>query len=93
MVIEFDKRFLLDIKSIRDKQVRERIIKVIQHIKKAEAVSSIDNLKKLEKFSVHYRIKIKLDSKRDYRIGMIIRGNKVWLIRCLSRPKIYKQFP
>ena len=93
MNLEFDKRFLSDIKQVHDKELRSRILKIIQNIKQAEDISSIDNLKKLEKYSVFYRIKIKLDAKRDYRIGMIIRGNKVWMIRCLPRPKIYRQFP
>ena len=93
MVVDFDKRFLLDIKSIRDSEVRERIVKIIQHVKKAENISAIDNLKKLERYAVYFRIKIKLDAKRDYRIGIIIRGNKIWFVRCLQRNKIYKQFP
>ena len=86
-------KFNRDISKIKNKDVAMVLSAVMYNIKSAKNISNIHNLVKLEKYSVHYRIKIKLDKKRDYRLGMIIRGNKVWLERFLHRNKIYKLFP
>ena len=86
-------RFTRDISKIKNKDVAMALAAVLYNLKSAKDISQIHNLVRLEKYSVHYRIKIKLDKKRDYRMGMIIRGNKVWLERFLHRNKIYKLFP
>lgn len=69
------------------------IIRKIQHIKLAKSLSAIDNIEKLDKYVVHYRIKIKLSEKENYRLGLIIRGKRVWMVRCEKRNKFYKDFP
>ncbi len=94
MVLKFDKKFYRDLNKIGDKELTAEIIpKVILNVKKARDISEIGHLKHLEKYSVRYRIKIKITDKRTYRIGVIIRGNAVWFVRLLHRTKIYKQFP
>ena len=86
-------RFTRDISKVKNKDVAMALSAVMYNIKSATDISQIHNLVKLEQYSVHYRIRIKLDKKRDYRVGLIIRGNKVWLARFLHRNKIYKLFP
>jgi mRNA-degrading endonuclease RelE of RelBE toxin-antitoxin system len=94
MELAFKKSFLDDLKKLKKNERLYRfIIRKIQHIKSAKTLSDIDNIEKLEKYVVHYRIKIKLSEKESYRLGLIIRGKKVWLIRCEKRDKFYKKFP
>ena len=93
MVLLSKPKFNRDVAKIRNKDVALSLAAVLYNIKTAKDISQIHNLVKLEKYSVHYRIKIKLDKKRDYRLGIIIRGNTVWLQRFMHRNKIYKLFP
>ncbi len=94
MVLKFDKKFYRDLNKINDKELISEILpKIILNVKKANDISEINNLKHLEKYSVRYRIKIKITDRRTYRIGVIIRRNAVWFVRLLHRKKIYKQFP
>jgi mRNA interferase RelE/StbE len=94
MVLKFDKKFYRDLNKISDHELVSEILpKIILNVKNASHISEINNLKHLEKYSVRYRIKIKITDKRTYRIGVIIRGNAVWFVRLLHRKRIYKQFP
>ncbi len=94
MVLKYDKKFYRDLNKISDKELVSEILpKIIRNVKSANHISEIGHLKQLEKYSVRYRIKIKITDKRTYRIGVIIRGNTVWFVRLLHRNKIYKQFP
>ena len=94
MVLKFEKKFYRDLRKISDKELVASILpQIILNVKQAKNVYEINNLKQLEKYTVRYRIKIKLDEKRTYRIGLVIRGNVVWFVRLLHRRKIYKEFP
>ncbi len=61
----------------------------ILNVKNAAGINKIHNLKKLRKYTAHYRIKID----ENYRIGLIIRQNTVWLSRFGHRNNFYKYFP
>lgn len=65
--------------------------KLIQ-ISKAKTISNIIGLKLLTGYTHHYRIKV-ITPKFSYRIGAIIRSEKIWLVRFLPRRKIYREFP
>ncbi len=78
--------------DFRDKELKSALEKKILQIIAAKDISHITGLKLLREYSHHYRIKV-IIPKHSYRIGAIIRGNKVWLVRFLSRKKIYKEFP
>ncbi len=94
MVLKFEKKFYRDLNKINDNELVAKIIpKIILNVKYAGNISEINNLKQLEKYSVRYRIKIKITDKRTYRIGVIIRGSAVWFVRLQHRKNIYKKFP
>jgi len=61
----------------------------ILNVKKAKDISEIQHLKKLKKYTVHYRIRLA----ENYRIGLIIRNNTVWFVRFGHRNTFYKDFP
>ncbi|HLG34292.1 MAG TPA: hypothetical protein VI757_05375 [Bacteroidia bacterium] len=65
------------------------VFDAVLNVKRASSTHEIQNLKKLRKFKVHYRIRVA----DDYRIGVIIRGNKVWFVCFGHRNAIYKNFP
>jgi hypothetical protein len=65
--------------------------KIVQ-IETARNIQHITGLKLLQGYRTHYRIQVRTE-KESFRIGAIIRGTSVWLVRFLSRKKIYGQFP
>src|ERR1035437_49195 len=78
----------------RDFEACSRVLVVavydaVMNIKEASSIEQIHHLKKLRKYKTHYRIRIA----NDYRIGIIIRGNKVWLTCFGHRNNFYKNFP
>lgn len=92
MDVKFKPRFLKDLSPLKsDKELIFSLGKIIQQIEKARNISEIGNLKKLESFESRYRIKIYFDKKRDYRVGMYIKGKTVWFARLLHRRKIYNE--
>ena len=95
MELKYRPSFFRDISAIKekDKKLMRAIEKTILQLQKANNIYEIPGLKKLKQYKVHYRIKIKLDTKTTYRLGLMIRGNTVWLIRFRHRDKIYKLFP
>lgn len=92
MQIKFKPKFWKDINRVKnDKQIMAALYKVFTHVEKANGVNEINNIKQLEKFNARYRIKLMLDKKRDYRIGLYVHGKTVWFARFLHRNKIYDQ--
>jgi hypothetical protein len=89
MICIFKGQFRRDAGKIRNRLVREEISKVIGIVKQAEKVSQIPRLVKLKHYSTHYRIEIQ----SNYRIGVVVRGNRFWFVRVLHRSQIYKEFP
>ncbi len=90
MEVRFKPRFHKDIERLKnDPEALTALAKVIQQVEKAASTKDIANLKKLVKFRTRFRIKLILDKKRDYRIGLYIRGNTVWFARLLPRKMIY----
>ncbi len=66
----------------------ERVRQVILEVEEAKDIHSIRNLKKLKAQGNHYRIRI-----GDFRLGLIIEEDTVFLVRCLNRSEIYRFFP
>ena len=84
--------FNRDVDLIKDDDLKEALAKKIFQIIKAKDISHTTGIKLLRGYTTHYRIKIQT-GKHSYRIGAVVRGNKIWLARFLPRVKIYKQFP
>ncbi|MFI5218307.1 MAG: type II toxin-antitoxin system RelE/ParE family toxin [Bacteroidia bacterium] len=78
-----------DVFSFTNTALLNEVYKAIKNVQNAKTIAQINQLKKLEKYSVHYRIKIA----GDYRIGVVIRKNKVWFVRFGHRNSFYAKFP
>jgi len=55
----------------------------------ARDLTAIKNLKKLTDYKFLYRVKIS----ENYRMGLKIQNNKIWLVRFGHRSTFYKEFP
>ncbi len=88
MELIFKESFLKDIKQIKDQKVKKKLEEIILDFENAQCLSQIKNLKKLKGFENFYRLKI-----GKFRIGLQIKKDKVWFVRCLHRKEIYKYFP
>lgn len=73
----------------RSEKISEEIRNAIENVQKADTPRKISELKKLRQYKTHYRIKV-----NEYRIGVIIRNDKVWFSRFDHRNLFYKKlFP
>ncbi len=81
--------FYRDIAHYNDKQLLNAVNIIVNQVEKAPQISKISNLKKLKQFSTLYRIKVA----NQYRIGVVIRTNKIWFVCFGHRNSFYKRFP
>jgi len=88
MNTQFRASFAKDIRKIKNKEMLGRIKETIQAVEDAQGLHELAHVKKLKGGENYYRIKI-----GDYRIGLVIEGNTVVFVRCLSRKDIYRFFP
>ena len=88
MKILFEKRFLKDIESVNEKNIKAHLEIVISEIEKAKQITAIPSLKKLKGHKSAYRIQI-----GNYRIGFFYENHTVIFTRLLNRKDIYKYFP
>ena len=92
MQIKFKPKYWKDINRVKnDREIMAALHKVFTHVEKANGVDEINAIKHLEKFNARYRIKLMLDKKRDYRIGLYLHGKTIWFARFLHRDKIYEE--
>ena len=81
-----------DIDKIRSRLMLSELDKKITQIEKAKSIQNITGIKLLRTYKIHYRIKVETAS-LQYRIGAVVRGNTIWLVRFLPSKKIYELFP
>ena len=83
-----DKSFEKDTDKIKDKKLLHKVAACIEQVIASKNSNEIQNLKKLQGFKNHYRIRI-----GEYRIGLRIEKNEAIFERFLNRKDIYKYFP
>ena len=88
MKIEFRESFQKDLLRIKDKHLHSKIESALHNIETAKSVEDISNLKKLKGYKEYFRIRVE-----DFRIGLIIVGGLVIVVRALHRKEIYRYFP
>ncbi|MER3498774.1 MAG: hypothetical protein C4308_09155 [Chitinophagaceae bacterium] len=80
--------FYRDVTRVRSKALLASLDNKISQIERAEDILHITGLKLLRSYTNHYRIVVK-SAKDSYRIGAIIRGNKIWwFVSCPENPLI-----
>ncbi len=81
-----------DVDRVRSRELLSALDRKIDQIHAAKTIEQITGLKQLRGYTNHYRIYVKT-GKLNYRIGAIIRGDMLWLVRFLPRKSVYKKFP
>ena len=88
MKVDFKKSLLRDLKRIREAHVKDRLRETIESIENAKHFQEISNLSKIKYGDRYYRIRI-----GDYRLGLILEGDTITLVRFLHRKDLYRYFP
>ena len=88
MQVFYEKSFLKDIKKINDKNIANKLKKILKKFEEEENLTTFLNVKKLKGFDNFYRIKI-----GNYRLGFKYENESIEVIRFLHRKDIYKLFP
>ena len=92
MELKLKPKFWKDIQAVKgDKQIMSALGRIFGQIETAKTIEDVSNCKALRKFDSRYRVKLYLDRKRDYRIGIYLHKNTVWFARFLHRRKIYEE--
>lgn len=88
MKIEYDRSFEKDLRDVRDGAIRAHVKQVIESIWTASDLCEVANVKKLQGGDDFHRIRV-----GDYRIGAVLSGDTLILMRFLHRKDIYRYFP
>ena len=88
MRVEFRRSFVKDLERVRDRRLKERVRRVIERLEAAETLQEVEGVKRLRGGEGYYRIRI-----GDHRLGLVLEGEKVVLVRFLHRKDVYRYFP
>ena len=89
MKLEFTASFSRDLKRTRDTEVFHRVSAVIERLESASNTAEIQGLSRIKsERGRYYRIRI-----GDYRLGAVMEGQALVLVRFLHRRDIYRFFP
>jgi mRNA interferase RelE/StbE len=88
MQVFYEKSFLKDIKKINDKNIANKLKKILNKFEEEKSLTAFLNVKKLKGFDNFYRIKI-----GNYRLGFKYENESIEVIRFLHRKDMYKLFP
>ncbi|MCI0393910.1 MAG: type II toxin-antitoxin system RelE/ParE family toxin [Chloroflexi bacterium] len=88
MNVAFKRSFARDLKPIKDKALLKRVQEIIEEVERADTLSELSSVKKLQGSDHYYRIRL-----GDYRIGLLVTGDTVTFVRFLHRKDIYRYFP
>jgi mRNA interferase RelE/StbE len=88
MNLLFEKSFLKDVEKLKNDDIKQEVIEIINLLEEIKSFDSINNLKKLKGHKTAYRIRL-----GDYRLGLFFENGNLILTRFLHRKDIYKKFP
>jgi mRNA interferase RelE/StbE len=88
MILLVQKSFEKDILKVTDKKIAGQLKSIIAELEACKTVSAIRNLKKMTGKGNYYRIRL-----GNFRIGVKIESDTIYLLRFMNRKEIYKYFP
>ncbi len=88
MLTRFKQSFAKDLRRIGEQSALRRIRDAIEQVEQAASLAEVPQLKKLSGGGPYYRLRI-----GDYRVGLVVEGDVVTLVRVLHRRDIYRFFP
>ena len=88
MKVAFRVSFTRDLRKVKDRQLRNRVLTLIEQVESAATLDAMPNLKKLRSEGNYYRIRL-----GNYRCGITVDNNTVTFVRFLHRRDVYRYFP
>ena len=89
MKVLYTKKFNKDIDQItNDKKRKKNLLELITRIKKADDLTALENVRKIQGYDNYYRIRV-----GDFRLGIKITTDGTEMLRFLHRKDIYRRFP
>ena len=88
MRVRFRKRFLRDLRKLKNIATRRRVREVVRTVEAADELDGVAGLKKLSGHESFYRVRV-----GRYRIGLYVDADGVEFVRVLHRREIYRRFP
>ena len=88
MKIEYAASFERDLRGIKEQSTRRQLGQTLEALKVAADLREAANVKKLQGGENFYRIRV-----GEYRIGAVLTGDSLVLVRFLHRKDIYRYFP
>ena len=89
MRLEYRSSFSRDLRRVRDAEVRYRVLAIIEELEAVPSIAEIPSATRIKSDrGRYYRIRI-----GDYRLGVVLQGDMLVLVRFLHRRDIYRFFP
>ncbi|MES2588449.1 MAG: type II toxin-antitoxin system RelE/ParE family toxin [Bacteroidota bacterium] len=88
MIVEFNKKFIRELKKINDKRILKKIELFIVQLESEENLLKFNNIKSLIGHKTFFRYKIDV-----WRIGFTLISGKIEIKTIQHRKEIYKNFP
>ena len=88
MKVEPNRGFTRDLRKIRSSELRQRVLRKIEELEDASAITDVRGVIKMTGEGSYYRIRI-----GEYRLGIAVDGDEATLLRFLHRSEIYQSFP
>jgi len=88
MNIEISRKFQKQLKACKDSGIRLKVLNTLEAAAASDTLQGIPGLKKLSGFKNFFRIRM-----GDYRLGIVVEGDKVIFAAFDHRSDIYKYFP
>lgn len=88
MKVAFRASFSRDLRKVKDQQLQNRVLNLIEQVENAATLDTIPNVKKLRSEGNYYRIRL-----GSYRCGITIENDTVTFVRFLHRRDVYRYFP
>ena len=88
MKVDPGRGFIRDLRRIRSSELRQRVLRKIEELEAASAITDVRGVIKMTGEGPYYRIRI-----GEYRLGIAAEGDEATLLRFLHRSEIYDFFP
>lgn len=88
MIVEVNKKFLKDLVKVPEPQQTQIEQFVFEKSPEIETLESTGVFEKLKGYSSYYRVRF-----GNFRVGVIVIGDKIVFERVLHRKEIYRYFP
>lgn len=89
MKVQYRQLFIKDLKKLRKVEIYDRVYEfAFTTLPNAESLVNFSNIKAMVGYPGYYRLRL-----GDYRVGFMLNGDDLELMRVLHRKEFYRYFP